>query len=115
MKRARRAAGLTVEFMAEHFNMSVPAIRSWEQSLHKPNKLWDVLPEWARLTNVSYTWLLTGSGPIVTKSLTEYDSCHLQLVDERQMRLPLDPSPPAEGTAPALALIQGAGAEDGAD
>jgi len=102
MKRARRSAGFSIEFMAERFHVSVPAVRSWEQNLHKPHDLFGVLEEWARLTNVSYTWLLTGGGEIVTEYDSEYHGP--VVVDERQGRLKLNPYPPSR-IDPELSLV----------
>lgn len=111
MKRARRSAGLTVEFMAERFGVSVPTVRSWEQSLHRPNNVFDRLEEWARLTNVSYTWLLTGSGPLVTYADDKYTP---RIANEGQQILDLVPFPPSR-RVPRLALIPGGDQAGGGD
>jgi transcriptional regulator with XRE-family HTH domain len=69
MKKARTTAGLTVEFMAEQFGVKVPTIRSWEQSVRAPRQLLDRLREWARVTGVSYVWLLGAEYAVITPTL----------------------------------------------
>lgn len=101
MKRSRRKAGLSVEFMAAHFEVSKDAIRSWEQSRHQPANFLVRLEEWARLTDVSYTWLLTGSVRLVTYADSAYGA--LVAIDEGQLRLSLE-LPPSR-SEPSLTLV----------
>ena len=107
MSKSRRAAGYSQAQMAEKFEASEATISSWETEARRPHNLLDVLKRWAELCNVDYTWLVTGSGTIVTYGDTTDALSYTGpvVVDpERQGRLALEPFPPSRSD-PNLTLV----------
>ena len=66
MKNSRRKAGLSVQYMADHYDVKVATIRSWEQSVHTPRDFLGRLTAWAELCDVSLGWLLAGDANLFT-------------------------------------------------
>ena len=62
MAKARESAGKTQAQMGEHFGVKAETISTWENMTRQPKQFNDKLRQWAEVTNVSYTWLVTGSG-----------------------------------------------------
>ena len=99
MGKARRLAGYTQAQMAALLEVSAPTVSSWETAVRQPQHQFDMLRRWAELTNVDYRWLVTGEdGTIVT-----YDDNDLVIVDEGQLRLPIEL--PHSKRIPALTLV----------
>ncbi len=61
MAKARDTAGKTQAEMGAHFDVKAETISTWETMTRQPKEFLEKLKKWAEITNVSYTWLVTGS------------------------------------------------------
>lgn len=59
LRKARVAAGIPRQGdMAAKLHVARATVNTWETDTHEPN--WPTLEAWARITNVSLRWLVTG-------------------------------------------------------
>lgn len=85
MAKARTDAGFSQADMAFLFGKDDKTISSWETGARRPRDLLDTIRDWATITDVSETWLLTGDD----RTLTKYDSFVTLVPDPPYLQLPL--------------------------